>query len=1313
MRTGVWRRAGCWLLVLALVLTPLEALAAEEVPADDGTVELQSLEGLAVTVEEPAEDQIGAFSTDIAFQVSYLGHVDELQAFIDAFTSSETGSGTASEFGIEYAVPDGGYNQRECQNVTVSSFNRETETAFFLCRFPCVPGTTYTCRAYAILRDSAGNMIRTVFSDWITFSSLSLDNVPSLTPDTSISIALESSQTEAYARFKPGAAGFYTLSASDTISELFFELSFYEPEGNYWRIIYNSDPLYAEAGSNLLLKITIPGDMVDGSQTLKLAADTVKLTELVLDQSYDCSPEWKYCSFTPSESGCYTFEVNDGTEAANLSSVSVKRWDSESRWWNNVNLESSTDYAFYMEANTTLYIRFLDYSETPHTFQISAFTSTVSALSVQAGEANSSDFVTTIPLTVEAPIGSSFCAGIKYRLEYSSNGFERTADETISAFNNTSETHTRQIQLDTLPGTSYEYCTYWWEIDADGNSGEEQTGSWIQFSSPSNGTSTLGEEAAEPIPQDISYFCFSPENPGYYIFSISTSSGGDSAGGNCQIETWDEEGLRWYPYLYFDGNSAQTPAPIEIGAGGTLYLRVRNSASGETGTPSLLITASPFQSQISEPSIDTITVQDTGEDHVSLQVTGSAPIGSRLRVLIEYWSISNGCVSSISFSAETDNRETFCIWPSLWQLLPDTDYSCYAYILDDNNTRYEGSGTSFSTAAFTGSELQLDCPETFQFSEASPGEKLLRFTPAEDGLYKIEVSGLADGFLEFWDLRYGEWSSCPLENGGGSITFEAQSGIPQYFRLYPGENSGCTVEVTKFRQTVFEPSVESGSATMRVSGFEAEIPITVRLPIGSNCEVCLELQAEGGRTFSRSVESITDNMREIQTLRARIDTAPNTIYTYRAFMEFLDSADGRPGGNDIYESGTKKFSSGAPATTELKLDTELKIDGGTGGSDQDLKNGFYLHFTPEKSGVYQFQIQAGDDGMDYGYLDIWDADRERWTSSVELSELDQHKYAMEAGTAYYFCLRSWAAGFLALRITSADSEPVDFNIKTGDAASAYFELQIPVVVSAPIGSGFNYELILSSNDKIVARRNYYVANNSRECQEKIFVFPVIPGKSYQYQAFLLDYGSEKEYTEDPCSIEVPPLKDGEEPPELKLNVDTGLQIKPSAAGSAAASFTAPKNGRYMIGFAGADNSSIIVLYGDGSYRFMRPDGASEDLILEMNAGERVYLILQDVKENTCEMWVYTAPPLSVFFDENGIIAKLETDQPGRYLFAVYDWDFKLLSCRIVQKEGGDPETLSAVLADGKDACYVRAFLTDGSWKPLAPAEKAQVQIIYN
>lgn len=1302
MRTGVWRRAGCWLLVLALVMTPLEALAAEE----DGV----SLEETAEIVEAPetAEDEESAESPEEIAEVledlnseSYevtTNDATDIGAFSVTLSLSVSGKELheaikqGGVFGFAYWFEDE-LDENHPNWFEIFPGSEEADQGMkwssgdvsftYTGPFPCIPNTTYYYRAFFRNRNSeTGDYGLYFYGETKTFKTPE-GSPMELKPGVPQSFDLVGG---ASAVVSPAAdtPGFYMISAS-SVGEALGEFFQWNEEQNSWNPLNPDTPIYVDPQAGQYVRFTLNGSQTE-STAVSLSLSHFSMEELTIDtvktaaQSDETGGEF-YFRFTPSTSSRYKISLNNQRKDINYGNTwgSLYVWDPAQKTWV---YDSSSFYdsfvrSYSWEEGQPQYLYLTLYSGVTAEITISEFRDSVSGFSVESGGVQSNHdnpFFASVSVNVQAPLNTDYQVNIEYEV----NGATGYGNAQWIEKNN-SELRTEQLDFAPLPGAVYRYRAFINVMDGFGSTVQETVyeQEWKTVTVPSTEETRLelGIPSSFTSPE-VRLLSFTPTENGRYTFS---SSGG-------QMVFWDAASACWNDR--YDSVSEKKILSLEVNI--PQYIQFRSSYYNSG------ITVTKFSSAVEIASVTAKEPSRIDNFSASIPITAAVPIDTRFQcgVVYSYTSKSGGNGSGTVNASPLSSSDSETVSRNVsMSVLPNADYTCRIYLQEIDQSWLPlgdpvySNEITFTTGDFPTTELPVNVAVSVTPKEYS-GSEHFRFTPGADGLYQItaEGTGTENAALQIWGTESGGWRYIEV-SGSTSVVFSGMSGVTQYFGFQLYQNSEYTLTVRPFTATVTEPSVETGFATEQTRGFAAKIPITAKAPLGSAVRLGIEYEING-RIYQVSARRFFDTTSE--ELRAFVDfyTLPNRTYTYRAFLTPVDADDNQTG--DPVYGEWKTFISDASSAKALTDGELLNVD---------LNGDQFYSFTPTKTGYYTIEISGS---MNYWELaDLASDDWERYWENGE-----SMTFSLKAGSTQYFHIRGYEGDTASLKVSSFTPTVTTFSVSLKECIASQLEIQAPVTVEAPIGSHFEYgiEYRLGSTDYSYGD-SYSIRSSTSESTGTVFRLPAVPGRTYTCRAFVDDRNSGKSYYSTEITVTVP---DSSPSTELKL----GQEQVSSGSNRAEFTFVPQKTGNYRFAVTG-DSGLLTVLRKDGSWEWIYYNARG---IMEMNLTlqefETVYVIQEEDWFSQYSVIVeYT--PLTASRPRNGgpVTAALEAPAAGQYLFAAYDGEGRLLAAQLRTASAAGP--LTAVLNAGTTAKAVKAFQTGSGWKPLAPAEKAEVQIIYN
>lgn len=717
---------------------------------------------------------------------------------------------------------------------------------------------------------------------------------------------------------------------------------------------------------------------------------------------------------------------------------------------------------------------------------------------------------------------------------------------------------------------------------------------------------------------------------------------------------------------------------------------------------------------MSEPSIQVEASTDSWNFYERLRVTGEVPFGSSFCVCADYTytALDDSGFSGGGFmeGGQVFNSESEYLDQNIsLEVLPNMSYLCWVFLCgldqygqaDRNDRLTEDVQVTFTTEDLAFTPLKLDAPETFKPENGQA--KALCFTPEKDGYYQIKLSGGDEGELLPWNAERGIWDYENSVSIGrqSSLEFSGSTGSPQYFRLNlyaPDEStaSALTLTVTEFTPTVTDFSVTTGEANREteIPGFSAWVPVEVEAPMESSFVVGLEVLRDG--QFRQMVSrQISQTKQEHQTVEFLLDTLPGQTYQYRAYLTTEDANNGS--GKTVYGQSRSFTADAFSPNTAVELVLDKETSGDAAGSQKEA----VFYFTPDADGLYQVTLNGGDA--------LRRGEEGFWTRHAGSS----HVFEMKRGVTEFFCLSGRASdGQCTLMVSRYEPSPdIRFGAYTEKGKQDGLELSVPVKVSAPIGSAFRwgvrYCLGETMTDDVLGEESRRVSGSTAESASETFTIPVLPGRTYTYQAFLWDLSAGgKLYTGEAHTCTVPSAEEMGDS-IIVLDPENSSGTAPTGPKNCY-SFCPKEEGTYCF-FSDGMEGDLTVLLEDGEWReFYYGYENAPPMTLYLKANTTVYLIHTERRSNSASLMV-KRQPLTAVYTGGSVTVSLETSQAGNYIFAVYDASDKLLSLAVKPKESTDFETLTASLTGvSGGTAYVKVFTLDSAYRPVDPVEQLKV-----
>lgn len=1308
------KRVMASLLALCMALSLLGAAAAEEAPLlTDGAGETRDEEtasGEPRDEETPAGEEafpavLSEADGDRASSVTVTtGDAADVTAFSATLSMTVTypagwdlNEKTAKIYGFQYCIG----NTFDPANVsgewTVQDAEPEFDTASrtITCSgsVACGPGTTYTYRAYFVEleEDGSGSLYEktAVYSEQTeTFTTPGAPELAVLTPDTSVSFSLTGGQSAQFS-LGEGLTGFYQLSCevNSATTEDYPSSSLSVQKNGSWEPHYEGNPLYLDGQRYGMITLNAPSEV---SATCTVSLCTYNMTQLPSSGTTQLTTGGShYLAFAPEQPGLYklTFQRAGGSAGTDADGY-VNQWSAAAQnWEGGGSISNGFTYLLSLKENETCYLGVSIYQDCSYSVTVESYTA-VTAPVVRSGEVGISNFLqAVVSVTGELPDG--------YEANWISAGIEYTVDSvtqrrTVNG-SCTGNLWTQSCYFDLLPGKTYTYRAYM-EILDDSGSGRPVI--WEE------GRHTYTAAAVQPVQLEIggntvSYaldapsklLAFTPTEDGRYTF---TTSGLDS------LAFWDAAGARWD---YADTSLASTK---NLEAGETLYIQAKPSYTGGT------VTVAKFTATVTDFSIAASQPDYLQDFRAGILVTAAVPIGSSFLV--------GAVLNGVDLPQRTVLSHESESWKEFFTLsvLPNKTYTLTPYIERINPDTYQvidgsrvtGNEITFSTGGFTIVPLAVNGQQTL---EVGNSPTVYSFTPDADGYYQIAVTGAdtaaANAGLDYWMYAensdgVGMWAGSRF-SGSKTVLLFAKANTPQYFKLsaYSAESASFQVEVASYTPLVTAFAVRTGSVQEAVQGFTASVSVEVDVPLGEYCRVRLQVLGNNGSvSYSGNDCMISGAEGERQALTLTLETVPNTTCTYRAVLVPTDSNGRELSGAAYVYSQQKQFTSSAPSAAQTPALAEGQTREGV-----FQPNDVYFAFTPPSAGVYRITV-TGNVRLMYIGSSGGSGWQRYWLSAGE-------PVAVRMEGLQYIRLSGTQNQSYSIQVSKAVSTVTGLTVTSGTAAVSEngLELQVPVTVTAPIASRYRYtvEYWPEGGGSIWTLVHGSVSFSSEETTERLLSLPVYPGKTYTYKAYVYDEDA-CEYYEETAehTTSIPALK--APPEEMTENESTSPR-----ASKTAYSFTPGSDGNYLFTVTG-DSGTLTVIKADGTwlrlhyYENAYSGDSRMDINVQLPAGQPAYVILEEFSRAQASVTVRsTALSVRPDYSSGNLTVTMEAKQTGRYIFAAYDREGKLLTCAIRDKTTDAAETLTAELKT-RGGEYVKAFLTDGAGRPLSPSERTPV-----
>lgn len=1152
----------------------------------------------------------------------------------------------------------------------------------------CSPGTTYTYRAYfSVIEGDTSSYQNTFYADEVkTFTTSGApSDLQTLTPGTPVSFQLTGGQPAQFS-LGEGLTGFYQLSCEVTDATEGISFSFSLQKNGSWEPHYEGNPLYLDGQRYGMITLNAPSEV---SATCTVSLCTYNMTQLPSSGTTQLTTGGShYLAFAPEQPGLYklTFQRIGGSAGTDADGY-VNQWSAAAQnWEGGGSISNGFTYLLSPKENETCYLGVSIYQDCSYSVTVESYTA-VTAPVVRSGEVGiSNSLQAVVSVTVELPDG--------YEAQQVYAGIEYTVDgvtQTNGCGSCTGNLWTQSCYFDLLPGKTYTYRAYM-EILDDGGSGRPVI--WEEGSHTYTAAAVqpvqlaIGENAVQcALDAQSKLLSFTPAESCRYTFDIS---------GFFSFAFWDAQNAVWD---YFSGTEA---AVKNLEAGETLYIQAKPSYTGGT------VTVAKFTATVTDFSIAASQPDYLQDFRADIPVTAAVPIGSSFQM----GAMLNGVDSSyiipkLNYESESCNE-------TIWlPVLPDKTYTLTPYIERINpnthqaiaGSRVTGSPITFNTGSFTTVPLAVSSPQTLTVTSS---ETVCSFTPAEDGYYQIAVTGAdtAAGFLNYWQYAensdaVGEWVDKAYFSGSKTVRLSAKAGIPQYFKLRTDSPAGIgfQVEIVPYASTVTAFAVSTGSVQKAIPGFTASVPVEVDVPLGKYCKVSLEVLEDNGRWYSVGASyGISGAEGEHQTRTLTLETFPNTTCTYRAVLVPTDSNGRELSGAAYVYSGQNQFKSSAPSEAQTPELTEGQTHTGVFQS-----NNLYFTFTPPSDGAYKITV-TGDVWSMY----IGTSGGSGW-QFYPLSAGEPATVKME-GRQYIRLSGAWKGSY-SIQVSKVVSTVTGFTVTSGTAAVSEngLELQVPVTVTAPIASRYSciVDYYPGGDRSQYLSVDSNVQSSAEETMHFLLSLPVYPGKSYTYSAGVFDQDA-REYHDETTehTVSIPALA------TQPAAMSEGTSTSPST-GKTAYSFTPGSDGNYLFTVTG-DSGTLTVIKADGTwlrlhyYENAYSGDSRMDINVQLPAGQPAYVILEERSTTQASVTVRsTALSVRPDYSSGNLTVTMEAEQAGRYIFAAYDREGKLLTCAIRDKTTDAAETLTAELKT-RGGEYVKAFLTDGAGRPLSPSERTPV-----
>lgn len=1175
---------------------------------------------------------------------------------------------------------------------TASGEPQNEETASGEEAVPAVLSEADGDRAYfSVIEGDTSSYQNTFYADEVkTFTTSGApSDLQTLTPGTPVSFQLTGGQSAQFS-LGEGLTGFYQLSCAVTSETTEYTSSSLSVQKNgSWEPHYEGNPLYLDGQRYGMITLNAPSEV---SATCTVSLCTYNMTQLPSSGTTQLTTGGShYLAFAPEQPGLYklTFQRTGGSAGTDADGY-VNQWSAAAQnWEGGGSISNGFTYLLSLKENETCYLGVSIYQDCSYSVTVESYTA-VTAPVVRSGEVGISNFLqAVVSVTVELPDG--------YEAQQVYAGIEYTVDgvtQTNGCGSCTGNLWTQSCYFDLLPGKTYTYRAYM-EILDDGGSGRPVI--WEE------GSHTYTAAAVQPVQLEIGgntvqyapdaqskLLSFTPAESCRYTFDIS---------GFFSFAFWDAQNAVWD---YFSGTEA---AVKNLEADETLYIQAKPSHTGGT------VTVAKFTATVTDFSIAASQPDYLQDFQASIPVTAAVPIGSSFQM--------GAMLNGVDLPQRTVLSHESESWKEFFTLsvLPNKTYTLTPYIERINPDTYQvidgsrvtGNEITFSTGGFTTVPLAVNGQQTL---EVGNSPTVYSFTPDADGYYQIAVTGAdtaaANAGLDYWMYAensdgVGMWAGSRF-SGSKTVLLFAKANTPQYFKLsaYSAESASFQVEVASYTPLVTAFAVRTGSVQEAVQGFTASVSVEVDVPLGEYCRVRLQVLGNNGSvSYSGNDCMISGAEGERQALMLTLETVPNTTCTYRAVLVPTDSNGRELSGAAYVYSQQKQFTSSAPSAAQTPALAEGQTREGV-----FQPNDVYFAFTPPSAGVYRITVTGNVRSMYIGSSggSGW---QRYWLSAGE-------PVAVRMEGLQYIRLSGTQNQSYSIQVSKAVSTVTGFTVTSGTAAVSEngLELQVPVTVTAPIGSRYRYtvEYRPEGGGSIWTLVHGSVSFSSEETTERLLSLPVYPGKTYTYKVYVYDedaceyYEETAEHTTSIPALTAPPE-------EMTENASTSPR-----AGKTVYSFTPGSDGNYLFTVTGG-RGTLTVLRADGTWTKLdyyedAYSGVSlMDINVQLPGNQAAYVILEEFSTAQASVTARSTA-LSARPDDSGgnIVVTMEAEQAGRYIFAAYDREGKLLACAVKDKAAAGTEILTAGLNARGDLWggYVKAFLTDGAGRPLSPSERTPV-----
>ncbi len=770
-----------------------------------------------------------------------------------------------------------------------------------------------------------------------------------------------------------------------------------------------------------------------------------------------------------------------------------------------------------------------------------------------------------------------------------------------------------------------------------------KTASLEQLSEPL----TLGETVSGNFENNIgSFYCFTPEEDGYYVFSGISNS-------YAIIQFWNEDAKSWSSYFYAYSTTPSTMT-LWLEADKTQYILVTGSSGFTIG-----VEGQTFPESLSVPEL-TLSV-----DPSSIQATvfTTAPYNANFSLYLDYGftmdSLNEVCVGTYRNYTGVNVTATQSM-----NVMPGETLYVRARVVDmTTGVEYVGEWQTATAPMPPAIMMTIDQEQVLQLQAGD--STYLRFTTPTDGIYFIDFTGV-NGQVEL--LLPDRTRTIVGDTIGDSVmATPILEGEMPYYLLLKSYAAG------EYRITVKRHGV--AQAGFYSSDFNATLELRAVVPDDYEdyilgVYVFDSLLLKQGTVNGKAIQQFVENRGDM-TVSFTMDFCPGAEIAWYGYM--INTITGEQYSTPLrYDDG------------EMAYAEHHEFEQVTGSG--------CFRYNPPKANLYYawvYPLSGGD-----GVLLHWDPLNLSWEeysfSEYPLFEAKEYQYFPNSAMGDYTVESGLRPEFF--RLIQGDSSTVWFyilpmnssvSVTTGEATAAAFSAEISFDAIIGYGTDVKVGIAYGSSRE---RMNYTwceVPGPLTTSTTLSVTVDTLPETVYQYCAVMYDEQTARFTYGEWNSFTTPAAADGD---CLPLELDKLTQ----KLGMGVYVFDAPADGIYTLTASG-EEVAVSVCGGDGLWHHYSLEADKRSVSFEMSEGDVLYI---RQKGESRLMMTNGFAYAEYDADNTAVSICLIPDVEAMYIVTAYGENGKQLDCKFLTPT--DINRVMVELTAEEAVSYVKVFRLDES-----------------